>query len=188
MPIDFVVRCGYLPRRAVTTEITRKGASMLAVLDSPETRCAKSISGRVHDIAADVSEERQQEYCTNVESLVIDCASLAKQWRAAVSRFTTAINCSHDVDYRELGQVLNAAICGSVTLYEEVQGLATKSGCGVSYADMADLTLAMIEAKNIQNWLDTWPRYNKGRHEAARLAIAEGDFCTDDDIRSWTAS
>lgn len=161
---------------------------MLMTIDSPEMRCVKSISGRVDEIAADVAEERCQEFCTNVESLVIECASLAKQWRAVASRFTTAMHCKNDVDYRGLGEILNKAMQESAKIYEEVKDLADKSGCGISRSDIDDLILAMFEAKKIQSWLETWPCYNKDRHDAARQAIAAGNFCTDDEIRSWIAS
>jgi hypothetical protein len=149
-------------------------------MQSPEIKRAMSVSVRVEEIAEEVLAERREKFCTNLQSLVWNCAALASQWRALVEFISTSANCGKHIDYRAAGEILRPAAAQTLTNYSDVQEMAKSSPCELH--GLGDLTLGIIEAGNVIRWLDSWPTNDDSRRNASRESFARGELCTDPDL------
>lgn len=137
-----------------------------------------SVSARVEEISEDVAVERQERFCTNLQSIVWNCAALAKQWRSVIEYVSTRANCGNHIDYRGIGEILIPAAEKTLSSYSEVEAMIKGSPCSIR--DAGDLTLAIIEAGNVIKWLNSWPTHDDSRRNAARESFDRGEMCSGD--------
>jgi hypothetical protein len=52
--------------------------------------------------------------------------------------------------------------------------------------DFSDLKRAITEIGNLIHWLDSWPRFDAIRRDAARESFARGEICSDSDLLGST--
>lgn len=146
-----------------------------------DTQKARSISARVEEVAAEVAAERRRDVHRLLQACLYECVALAKQWRAAVEYFTNSL--SHDpknFDYRNLRDVLLPAAERTQAIYSEMESMLEKSSHVIQ--DRNDLTLAVIEARNIVKWFQSWPTNDPTIRNAAREAIAREESLTEAEL------
>lgn len=152
---------------------------MSATMAEPRTiRKTKAVRERATEISEDLSElslpEKQAtDHLPSLQALIIGCGSLARQWRALVEYISNAATDARQVvDYRSLGEDAIPAAAMTLHLYEATEKLAKPYvESGTQFQDWADLVMAIREAKNIIEWVASWPTTNGNQRQASRLAI-----------------
>lgn len=157
---------------------------MSVAFQEPLTRKAEFVKCRTDDIAEDLNAlvATRAQHVREVQAVIYDCAGLAAQWRAIVERFGTAAESGVCIDYREIGEILRPASRRTLEIYERVLEMATSLDQAGYQLQKADLELAVWEAKNVVNWIDSWPSHDLQPRALARQAAEAGDFCCDADF------
>ena len=151
---------------------------MSATMPEPRTvRKTRAVRQRATEISEDLFEFNLPEtHATDhfrlLQALIIDCGSLARQWRALVEYLSNAADARQLVDYRSLGEDAVPAADMTLRLYEATVELAKP--CiqnGAEFQDWADLVMAIREAKNVIEWVASWPTNADHQRQASRQAI-----------------
>lgn len=168
---------GEILRRGIAT-FTEREVTVSATLLEPRTlRKTKAILERANEISEDLSElslsEKQaSDQLRSLQALIIDCGSLARQWRALVEYISNAADARPQVDYRSLGEDAIPAAAVTLRLYEAtVEWAKPFIQSGTQFHDWADLVMAIREAKNIIEWVASWPTNEDDQRQASRNAI-----------------
>jgi len=93
---------------------------MATVLEADEIRRAHSIAARVDEVSEEVNAERKRTYCENLESVVLNCISLATQWRSILAYCSTSMEAGRNLYYRALGAILLPAAQKTQQIFEDI--------------------------------------------------------------------
>ena len=151
---------------------------MSATMQEPRTvRKTKAVRERATEISEDLSEfnlpqTQATDHVRLLQALIIDCGSLARQWRALVEYISNAADARQLVDYRSLGEDAVPAADTTLRLYEATAELAKPYiQNGTEFQDWADLIMAIREAKNVIEWVASWPTNDDSQRQESRKAI-----------------
>ena len=147
--------------------------------ESRTIRKTKAVRNRATEISEDLSEfnlaeQQATDHVRLLQALIIDCGSLARQWRALVEYISNAADVRQLVDYRSLGEDAVPGADITLRLYEATVELAKPYiQNGIEFQDWADLVMAIREAKNIIEWIASWPTNDGDQRQASRAAIQQ---------------
>lgn len=171
-----------MPRRGTVT-FTEREVTVSATMPEPRTiRKTKAIRERATEISEDLSElslpaKHASDHLRSLQALIIDCGSLARQWRALVEYISNAADARPVVDYRSLGEDAIPAAAETLRLYDATVELANPYiQSGTQFRDWADLVMAIREAKNIIEWVASWPTNKDDQRQASRHAIQQEEL------------
>jgi hypothetical protein len=155
---------------------------MSVILDSPAIKRAKSIQTHVQDVSEDVESQNTDDYCSDLNALVLDCAALAGHWRAVVEHISQQVQCRQDVDLRAAGEILKPTAERTRKVYENIEQQVRNSPCFIPTSDQIDFDLARRELNQWNDWFATWPTWDENPRDMARKECAIEAECTSDDL------
>ena len=158
--------------------IHQREVTVSATMPEPRTvRKTRAVRERATEISADLSEfnlpeTQATDHFRLLQALIIDCGSLARQWRALVEYLSNAADARQLVDYRSLGEDAVPGAEMTLRLYEATAELAKPYiQNGTEFQDWADLVMAIREAKNVVEWVASWPTNDADQRQASCKAL-----------------